>query len=178
MTLAWVDQDDGNADWIPPEEGCNKVNTDAGLFESKGCYSFSCVARNHHGQWVEAIFQCRRGNVTPELAEAIAIKEALSWIKDSGWQKVTLESDCLLVVQALRSPSHHSSYFGRIIDVCKSLLASIKPRVVNVKFIKRSANNVAHSLARSTCYPFERKMRALEAPSELSALLLKDICYE
>ncbi|XP_062088870.1 uncharacterized protein LOC133795435 [Humulus lupulus] len=173
-----IDQDDGNADWIPPEEGCLKVNTDAGLFVSKGCYSFSCVARNHHGQWVEAIFQCRRGNVTPELAEAIAIKEALSWIKDSGWQKVTLESDCLLVVQALRSPSHRSSYFGRIIDVCKSLLASIKPRVVNVKFIKRSANNVAHSLARSTCYPSERKMRALEAPSDLSALLLQDICYE
>lgn len=43
------------------------------------------------------------GNVTPEMAEIMAIKEALSWIVNHDWPDVVLESDCSLAVQAIRA---------------------------------------------------------------------------
>uniref|UniRef100_A0A803NF85 RNase H type-1 domain-containing protein n=1 Tax=Cannabis sativa TaxID=3483 RepID=A0A803NF85_CANSA len=55
------------------------------------------------------------GSASPELAESIGIREALSWIKSHGWQYATLETDCLTVVQALRSSTDMISPFGQVI---------------------------------------------------------------
>lgn len=41
------------------------------------------------------------GVVSPEMAEAIAMKEALSLIKTHTWEPVVVEADCLAVVQAV-----------------------------------------------------------------------------
>lgn len=46
---------------------------------------------------------------------------------------------------------------------------------VSLKFVKRSANNAAHNLARSTCFLSDRVIRASEAPSELVSVLMKDL---
>lgn len=48
--------------------------------------------------------------------EAMAIKEALSWIDSLRWTKVILESNCLVVVQAIRSKTPRRSYFDMIIE--------------------------------------------------------------
>ena len=61
-----------------------------------------------------------RDGVKAEFAEALAIKEALSCIKHKGWQEVTLESDCLAVVQAVRSNVEMRSSFGQVVADCRS----------------------------------------------------------
>lgn len=45
---------------------------------------------------------CERGNPSPELAEVIGIREALSLVKET-WEADVVESDCLQVVQAINS---------------------------------------------------------------------------
>ncbi|KAL8116399.1 hypothetical protein AgCh_022772 [Apium graveolens] len=111
------------------------------------------------------------GDVRSEIAEAIAVKEALSWVKSTGWRWVVLESDCLTVVQALRSKISMSSPFGGIIAECRKMLLDLN---IELLFIKRSANMAAHYLAReSRSFPgrvFDRR----SVPIELQSILLAD----
>lgn len=78
----------------------------------------------------------------------MGIKEALSWIKNQNTQPVIVETDCLSVIQAIRCSSVHLSYFGRVIDECKSLVNELKNCRVTLNFVKQYANTVAHFLAR------------------------------
>ncbi|XP_074346578.1 uncharacterized protein LOC141685372 [Apium graveolens] len=87
---------------------------------------------------------CRQGCVNPEMAEAIGIREALSWVKEHNWPQVVVESDCLGAIQANSCSSISLSYLGRIIDECKRLLLELKSRNATLRFVKRSANMVAH----------------------------------
>lgn len=52
----------------------------------------------------------------------MAIKEALSWIKGGECNKVELEADCLVAIQALRSKVEMRSPFGRLVTECRGLL--------------------------------------------------------
>uniref|UniRef100_A0A803P7F6 RNase H type-1 domain-containing protein n=1 Tax=Cannabis sativa TaxID=3483 RepID=A0A803P7F6_CANSA len=108
------------------------------------------------------------GVVRPELAEAIGVREALSWIKANGWQQVTLESDCLLVIQAIRSPLIMIFSFGSVIQECKALLLELGN--VLIYFVKRSSNSVAHSFARAFSFYPDRVFSMEDAPTEFAAL--------
>ncbi|KAL8121302.1 hypothetical protein AgCh_018147 [Apium graveolens] len=146
--LGFMSQDDGHEHWQPPQENRVKVNTDAAIFEHAASYSYVFVACNHAGQLLEARSRCKEGQISPELAEAVGIKEALSWIKDTQYKVVELETDCLQVVQSIRSSTSSISYLGRVISECRDLLASLRARNVIFRFVKRSANRVSHYLAR------------------------------
>uniref|UniRef100_A0A803QSS3 Reverse transcriptase n=1 Tax=Cannabis sativa TaxID=3483 RepID=A0A803QSS3_CANSA len=167
--------EDGNEHWTLPNVNMIKINTDAAIFSSSNCYSYSCVARTHTSSLLEAKAKCVRGVVSPELAEAIGIHEALSWIKDKKWCRVEVESDCLVASQAIRSSSTIYSYFGRIITKCKRLLDELKDYLVSLKFVKRSTNNGAHYLARSTCFIADRSLSVSNAPSEFISVLMNDL---
>ncbi|KAL8110821.1 hypothetical protein AgCh_026528 [Apium graveolens] len=73
------------------------------------------VAQNHEGVLVEARIGSAEGFVAPEIAEAIAGREALCWMKEVNWSQVELESDCYVVVQAILSKVLMTSSFGVII---------------------------------------------------------------
>lgn len=59
-----------------------KVNTDSVIFEASNYYSYSMVRRIHNGELIEVSSKCVLGNVTSEMAEAMDIREALSWLKN------------------------------------------------------------------------------------------------
>ena len=61
---------------------------------------------------------------------------------------MVIETDCLVVVQAIRSPLAMSSYSGDIIHACKLIMAELNN--VIIVFVRPSANAVAHALARET----------------------------
>ena len=62
-----------------------------------------------------------------------------------------MESDCLGVVQAIRSKITMTSPFGRIIMECRRLIVELN---IELFFIKRSVNMAAHLLAGESClYP-------------------------
>lgn len=62
---------------------------------------------------------------TTNLAKVIFVKEALSCVKTKQWSKMLVESDCMKVVQALRSSVELTSTFGLILLHCRQLLQDI-----------------------------------------------------
>ncbi|XP_063936253.1 uncharacterized protein LOC135147271 [Daucus carota subsp. sativus] len=174
-SFGFMTLNDGEVHWKPPHEGTIKVNTDAALFEDSNCYAYAIVARDHEGKLVEAMSSCRQGRVDPELAEAIGIREALSWIKAKAWPSVILETDCLTVTQAIRCSSINLSYLGRVIDECKHLLTELVNREVVLKFVKRSANSVAQFIARHSSSLADRVWRGEDVPPDFIHVLFNDL---
>ncbi|KAL8149967.1 hypothetical protein AgCh_006834 [Apium graveolens] len=141
--------EDGNEQLEKPQQGTVRINVDVALFESSNSYCTSMIVRDHSGGLLLAIANCKMGQITPELAEAIGIKEALSWVKSQAVQPVIVETDCLSVVEAIRCSTVNLSYLGRVVEECKGqLVKELKNRLVVLNFVKRSANKVAHFLAR------------------------------
>ncbi|XP_074336620.1 uncharacterized protein LOC141673779 [Apium graveolens] len=140
--------------------GANKkkeamVSVDAAIFAEEGAFGSGLVARDYEGRLVEAETKLHYGMASPEKAEVMAIKEALSWIDRMGWTEVIVESDCLAVVQAIRSTTEMRSRLGVLIKDCRNYIKNSNK--VSLYFIKRSANIVAHTLARaSLIYPDRR----------------------
>lgn len=134
-----------------------KINVDAALFDDKRMYSFACVARDAAGEVIEAKSSRRVGQPLSEIAEAMGVHEALSWIKEKGWVRVIVESDCLNCIQSVRSNYTMVSYFGSVIEDCKTLLNELKS--VSLKFIRRSTNQMAHALERDSYYVADRVLR-------------------
>lgn len=109
-----MSNEDGDELWKLPLLNSVKGNTDAAIFEETGFYSYVFIARDHNGDMITAKTFCLRGRPSPEMAEALGIREALSWIKSADHDNVILESDCLQIIQAIRSSFLCFSYLGRV----------------------------------------------------------------
>lgn len=173
--LGSMTQADGKTHWERPQIGRIKINTDAALFEESNRYCYSMIARDHYGALVEAAAYCKQGTIEPIMAEALGIKEALSWVKKGEYNGVIIESDCLALIQAIRSATVNLSYLGRIVQDCKSMLVSLKERNITLNFVKRSANRVAHYIARTTSSLAERKWKRGDAYLNFHHVLTEDL---
>ncbi|XP_031106150.1 uncharacterized protein LOC116010781 [Ipomoea triloba] len=132
--------------WSPPPIGTVKCNVDAALHH--GYVSFGAVLRNHEGGFVAACnghIACPRD---PYLAESMAVKEALTWLKSCSFFNVIIEYDCLNFCTAFNSLGEDFSYVGHLIRQCRLLATEVGN--VLVCHVRRSANHVAHVLARAT----------------------------
>ncbi|XP_060964982.1 uncharacterized protein LOC133033953 [Cannabis sativa] len=160
--------------WRKPDEYTVKVNVDGATFEAHQKFSFGCVARDHHGKLIEAISESRWGCVSAEIAEVIGIKEALSWIKRKGWGRVVIESDALVVVQAINSSVHMPSQFGLLVEDCRTIVASLNN--VLISYVNRSANRAAHCVARVSYLSSGCTFNELNAPLSLCDIIKADAC--
>ncbi|XP_062088677.1 uncharacterized protein LOC133795237 [Humulus lupulus] len=145
-SLSFERNGNGREHWNKPLANMIKINVDAATFVSEGKHGFGCVARNHEEEVIEAIVGSKVERVKPVEAEALGVKEALSWIKQKNWQAVIIETDCLNVVQVIRTTTGMVSSFGLVISDCKVFLGSLCS--VEVFFVKQSANKITHYLAR------------------------------
>lgn len=171
-TAVFLTEADGGVKWTNPEKNVSKINIDAVIFAEAGTYRFSCVARDHTESVLEAITSCREGAVTPELAEALGVREALSWLKRKQLHAVVVKTDSLMVVQSIRSALPMLSYFGSIISDCKELLVELSD--VSLLFIRQSANSVAHFLARAFYYVTNRIIRSVNISHEFHVVIMDD----
>ncbi|KAM6566616.1 hypothetical protein CsatA_025744 [Cannabis sativa] len=155
-TGALLIDDINNVDerWKKPISNMVKINVDGAIFQEQNKFGFGCAARDSNGLLLEAISDSRFGVVKPEIAEIIGIKEALSWIERKHWTNVVIETDALVVVQAIKSSILMPSQFGLLVGDCRVLLSSLNN--VSLKFVKRSANRAAHCLARESCFSSDR----------------------
>lgn len=136
---------DGSCVWVKPQESMIKVSVDASTFDEFIASGIGMVVRDATGSLVVGRTVSIDGLKAVKVIEAMAMKEA--W-----WYNVVIESDSLVVVQAIRSKVRMSSPFGAIIMECRSLLDD--QNTTSVSFIRRSANMVAHELARAVySYP-------------------------
>ncbi|XP_031105516.1 uncharacterized protein LOC116010303 [Ipomoea triloba] len=130
------------------ENGSVHIHVDAAVFSDKVEGFISAIVHDGDRRFLGARSDSVRCLHDPILAEATTVKEALSWAKDCGWQKLVIYSDCQLVCTMLRTSSPNLSYTGYVLRDCLSLKRHFV--YVSFQFVPRSANTLAHALARAT----------------------------
>ena len=113
-----------------------------------GGIGFATVIRDDRGGFVAARALRIPGAWKPREAEAIAMKEALSWVINRGYMQCVFETDSYVLADACNG-SPGRSLFDIIVRDCVELSKHISQ--VLFSFAYRSANNVAHVLAQATC---------------------------
>ncbi|XP_058726534.1 uncharacterized protein LOC131597891 [Vicia villosa] len=132
------------ASWNPPPLGSFTCNVDAAFNKRVGTTNRGWCIRNDHGSFVAAGTAWDGSILSVLEAEALALKEAIQSVIMLHNAPTIFESDSQQVVQALSSNTSGSSEFILIINSIKSLLLDFPN--FEVKFIKRQANMVAHTL--------------------------------
>ncbi|XP_019186548.1 PREDICTED: uncharacterized protein LOC109181252 [Ipomoea nil] len=112
--------------WSPPPVNFLKCNVDATIFADGA--GFGAVVRDEEGRFVAACSARLNCQDDPFMAETMAVKEALKWLKTNRFNNVILETDCLNFCSAF------NSYIGNL----------------RVRHVNRSANHIAHVLARAS----------------------------
>lgn len=164
---------DGQNLWVVPQVDYMKISVDAAIFTEYNASGMGLIVRDDKGELIQAKTKCTFGMLSANMAEAMAIKEALSWIKDKDWRKVVVETDCLTAVQAIRSKAPLLSPFGHVIQSCRNMLEDLN--TVSLFFVKRSANMAAHELARlSYSFP-DRVFDRINIPIGVKDVLKSDL---
>jgi hypothetical protein len=106
------------------------------------------VIRDHNGDCVAACCNSFPHVIIPELAEAMAVRLALSFARGEGMDNLIIASDCLSVVQSAKASTTDRSF-------CGPMLEDIKPRMslfssCSIRHVYRGQNVGAHCLARSS----------------------------
>ena len=107
--------------WERPVDGMLKLNVDAALFLAKGLVGVGCVLRDSTGSFIAAKATTVNLQVQPHEAEAVGVREALSWIKHDNRLNIIVEMDAKLVYDALCTSPISNSPFGMIIEDCKEM---------------------------------------------------------
>ncbi|XP_074301207.1 uncharacterized protein LOC141632566 [Silene latifolia] len=130
--------------WTPPMSEYVKINVDAGAKEGEGV-SVGAVYRDDKGRvlWDFSIVQDQYWD--PQVAEAVAVLEGISKAARHRHDKIVMEIDCLLVVEALRKKAIGRSMLSLILNDILALCNSFTSVVWS--FTSRVNNSVAHSLA-------------------------------
>jgi ribonuclease HI len=132
--------------WSPPPEGKVQINVDAAIFKTSKRTGVGVVIRNHRGICLAACSELLLEVATPELAEALAARRALSFASEEGFDQVVLASDCLSMVQRIKSTTMDRSYLGVVIQDIQKMAASFSS--ISFCHISRNLNESAHILAR------------------------------
>jgi ribonuclease HI len=133
--------------WSPPPEGTVHIFVDAALFPPSRRMGIGVVIRDHNGACPAACSELLEEVTSPEIAEALALRRALSLAGSEGFDKVIVASDCLSLVQRVNSLELDRSQVGVVVQDIKAMASSF----ASVLFIHvyRQCNIAAHSLARS-----------------------------
>ncbi|XP_074271735.1 uncharacterized protein LOC141595669 [Silene latifolia] len=138
----------GGKAWNAPPEGFVKINVDAGVKEGDGT-GLGVVCRDERGRVQWGMSEVRDQVLDPHVAEALAVYEGLQEARRRGLQHIVVESDCLMVVEALRKKTKGRSDFSLIVDDVLALCHFFTS--VSWSFTSRLNNSVAHILAH--CQP-------------------------
>nr|XP_023915286.1 uncharacterized protein LOC112026812 [Quercus suber] len=132
--------------WQPPVGSRYKLNFDVAVFSDISASGVGVIIRNGDGQ-VMAALSARGPAVTDgDEAEVLACRRGLEFAMEAGFGDLIVEGDNLNVMQAVASNRSDWSRLGNLVDDVRHLAGRL--RLVDFQCIRRSANGVAHSLAR------------------------------
>ena len=87
-----------------------------------GC---GCVMRDSMRLFISARASTARVKLQPHEAEALSVREALSWVKQDHRSNIIVETDYPVVFHASSSSLDATSPFGMIIEDCQALANSM-----------------------------------------------------
>lgn len=107
------------------------------------------MIRDDQGNFLRARSMRIGSLLQPRETEALSLKEAMSWVKNLRFRNCVFETDAKHVVDACKGVKGNS-YFHIIVTNCICIDYCKHFENVLVEFTNRSANGVAHMLARAT----------------------------
>ncbi|XP_023900964.1 uncharacterized protein LOC112012818 [Quercus suber] len=151
-----------------------KLNFDAAIFANTSSSGVGVIIRNGRGEVMAGLSARGPSVMSSEEAEVLACRKALEFALDLGLLDLVVEGDNITVMRTMVSPRPNKSKLGHIYDdICK--LAS-GFRSLSVECVKRSANSVAHCLARYASQVDEEMVWVEDSPPPaLQALYLDSI---
>jgi ribonuclease HI len=135
--------------WSSPETGWIKVNTDGTWHKASEKGGGGVVVRDHDGRFLAGACHFFPSLPDPEAAELLACKRAMQLVKHLKLKEVVLELDCVNVVRKLNEPEMDRSVQSFVIEELKRELKELDGHVV--RWVRRTANSVAHRLAKESC---------------------------
>jgi ribonuclease HI len=135
--------------WSPSEEGWIKANIDGAFSSDSGCGGCGVVLRDHHGGFRGGATQFFTHVNDPERAELLACKHALLLAKEKGFDRLCVESDCLGAMAKIWSAEVNRSSHGPLVEEIKEMMKDFAG--LSVRHVRRTANGVAHLLAKFGC---------------------------
>ncbi|XP_031101874.1 uncharacterized protein LOC116005777 [Ipomoea triloba] len=127
----------------PPSH--SRCHVDAAYDSITGRAAAGVVLLNPNGGFVAAMSTPLPFCDSAIMAETLACKEALSWLKNMNEDNVAVLTDCAILCGNLGTSSQILSYIGISTRDCLSILSSFISCAVY--FIPRSVNGLAHALA-------------------------------
>ncbi|KAL8092125.1 hypothetical protein AgCh_034424 [Apium graveolens] len=128
--------------------GCFKFNVDVSFNANYSWFSVGFIFRDHLGAFLQGNV-ARYPIVTSVFeAEAMTIAEGLRWLFSLPYKDVTIESDLLLCVQAIRGCSTNVFKVGDVLDKC---LFYGLDRLFFITLVRWQANKVAYEF---THFPY------------------------
>ena len=123
-----------------------KLNFEAAIFKDEKATGIGAIIRNERGEVMAAFSGKGPPMSCSEEAKIFACRRAMEFALECGFLELVVIGDNQLVMSALELKKSLSSRVGHIIQDVLRLLNSL--RRSQVQFAKRSANTVAHLLAR------------------------------
>jgi ribonuclease HI len=130
--------------WIPPVEGCMKLNVDAALAKSRPGGAVGVICRNGDDMFLGASSLTVQGVTDPSTLEAMECREILALAQDLQLRKITVASDCEAVVNDMSRPC--AGIYSTVLEELKATLNLFE--VVSFRYENRASNTEAHRLAR------------------------------
>lgn len=134
---------------VAPPASHVKLNCDTANFKMTG-NGLGFVIRNDKGEVLMSSMKRIPSQLDIESAEAQSLLFGLTSALDGGSHSIIAESNSSILIKKLQLSSPQRSYFSTLVMVIKPLQSSCSS--LSFKHAFRSANTVAHHLARTFKY--------------------------
>ncbi|XVF69162.1 hypothetical protein PTKIN_Ptkin11bG0058900 [Pterospermum kingtungense] len=136
--------------WHCPPLGFVKCNVDATVCSSTQVVGLGLVLRDDTGSFLACQMVLYASSLMTKEAEVLGPLTALSWACFMNYSKVVFEMDVKTVVDAIKYYKEDATEFGSLI--AGSITFFHLEQTFSISFVKRQANEVAHTLAKETCF--------------------------
>ncbi|XVF29958.1 hypothetical protein REPUB_Repub16aG0015900 [Reevesia pubescens] len=134
-------------EWQPPSRGSIKVNVDAAFMGQSKEAKIGIVARDSDCNILFSATIHLYNIASSYMGEVYAILEGLKMARQMHLDSVILESDCQVAVLEFRRSGRSLKEGSCLLDEAKLLAFSFTSCIVS--FVRRSANSLAHNLAKT-----------------------------
>ncbi|XP_035543587.1 uncharacterized protein LOC118347674 [Juglans regia] len=132
--------------WKPPDPDVLKLNVDGAVFEEMGRAGIGAILRHSSGRVLMAVISLEDVVAEPIQVELLALLRGLQFCVSLGIEKIQVESDCSLAIEALHQGNIDISKFGGIYFEIKELASHFGDCMF--RYVYRETNEVAHYLAK------------------------------
>jgi ribonuclease HI len=139
---------DTNSRWRKPRSGRYKCNVDASFPNNTNKVGFGMCIRDSDGTHVRSKTMWFTPVCSVDVGEALALHHAIRWIHELQLTNVDFEVDSKRVDGYFNNGHGDVTEFGRIMDTSTQFCSTYLTNS-HVEFIRRQANEVAHTLTKA-----------------------------